>query len=91
MSQYKDYLLSKIDDLLSKRITIDDFDEQFSRFFLELPPNIIKECDYWFFNEIAEKLTMTNKFVSRHDRKDGLISHNDFIIWLKEKYDVYEY
>jgi len=82
---YKEILSEKINNLLSNKWTVPEFEKEYYTYFLEqIPENTLTLQQSTFYGLVQEKLDWTAENPSDQEKKDGWLNHSEYTEWLKE-------
>lgn len=83
-------LFSWVEELLSKRLTVEQFEAKFYLYYVdEVPEDALSETEDDFFFSIQEKLDFTAEAPSQVDRSYGWIDHNDYVAFVRSEYEKF--
>lgn len=81
---YKDIFIEKINNLISNKWTVPEFEKEYYNYYLEqIPEGSLTLPQSTFFGLVQEKLDWTSKNPSDEEKKDGWFDYSEYIEWLK--------
>lgn len=81
---YKDVLIEKINNLLSGKWTVPEFEKEYYLYYLEeVPGDALSLYQDTFYGLVQEKLDWTSENPTQQDKNDGWFDYNEYIDWLK--------
>jgi len=77
---YREILLSKINKLINKELTVPEFEKEYYFYFLDdVPDDGLTEDELMFFGDVQEKLDWTDKDPDEVSRSYNWMNHEEYI------------
>ncbi len=84
MSYWNNQLRDRINKLLSREYSVEEFREAYYMFFIdEVPEDALLEDTYDYFSDIQQKLDWVTEKPDEDERKYGWIDNEEFVKWVE--------
>jgi hypothetical protein len=81
---YKNSLDEKINNLISGKLNVSEFEKEYYDFFLEqVPKDLLSVPQTTFYGLVQERLDWTSEKPNEQEKKDGWFDYEEYVAWLK--------
>ncbi len=87
---HKDILAEKINNLISNKWTVPEFEKEYYNYYLEeIPEDALTLPQSTFYGLVQEKLDWTGENPSEQEKKEGWFDQSEYVEWLKKSFQEF--